>query len=112
MADRAVLKERDILLVSDECGDIASHNSDGHGLYWRDTRFLSLYELKVAGTKPALLSSAGEHNFMNNLQFANSALVDEGGVQLLPARSALGVTDLFKMACKSESGSSITILFR
>jgi glycogen debranching enzyme len=84
--DRTVLKENQIFLVSDEQGDIASHNSDGHGLYWRDTRFLSLYELTIDGMRPTLLSSAGEHNFMNNFQFANPAFTTDDGV-LVPARS-------------------------
>jgi glycogen debranching enzyme len=79
MVEFNVLKEHQIFLVSDEAGDIASHNSDGQGLYWRDTRFLSLYELKIEGFLPTLLSAAGEHNFMNNLQFANAAFVSNDG---------------------------------
>jgi glycogen debranching enzyme len=78
LPERTVLKESEIYLVSDDSGEIASHNSDGHGLYWRDTRFLSLYELSIEGTKLSLLSSVGEHNFMNNFQFANAALVADG----------------------------------
>jgi glycogen debranching enzyme len=82
LVERTVLKENEIYLVSDDNGDIASHNSEGHGLYWRDTRFLSLYELRLAGTKPSLLSSIGEHNFMNNFQFANAAFVARDDVDI------------------------------
>jgi glycogen debranching enzyme len=84
--ERAVLKENEIYLVSDEGGDISAQNADGHGLYWRDTRFLSRYELTVAGARPTLLSAAGEFNFMNNLQFANEALESADGKQV-PVRS-------------------------
>ncbi len=42
MLERIVLKEHQMFLVSDGNGDIESHNVDGHGLYWQDTRFLSL----------------------------------------------------------------------
>ena len=86
MLERTVLKENEIFLVSDECGDIAAHNVDGQGLYWRDTRFLSLYELTVDGGRPQLLSAAGEHNFMTNLQFANAGFVTAEG-RAVPART-------------------------
>src|SRR5215210_853585 len=86
MLDRHVLKEHQMFLVSDACGDIAARNVDGQGLYWRDTRFLSLYELRLDAGPPQLLSSAGEHNFMTTLQFANPAFETSEG-QVVPARS-------------------------
>jgi glycogen debranching enzyme len=84
VSERFVLKEGEVYLVSDSNGDIASRNSEGHGLYWRDTRFLSLYELRIDGTTPTLLSAAGEHSFMNNLQFANAQLTTRDGRELGP----------------------------
>ncbi|MDP8923234.1 MAG: amylo-alpha-1,6-glucosidase [Chloroflexota bacterium] len=86
MLDRPVLKEHQMFLVSDARGDIAAHNVDGQGLYWRDTRFLSLYELRLGTGQPQLLSSAGEHNFMTTLQFANPAFTTIDGHEV-PARS-------------------------
>jgi glycogen debranching enzyme len=86
LRERTVLKESEIYLVSDENGDISAQNAEGHGLYWRDTRYLSRYELELEGTRPVLLSTAGEFNFMNNLQFANEALESLDG-QPVPARS-------------------------
>ncbi len=85
--DRTVLKEGQLYLVADHAGDISSLNGDGHGLYYRDTRHLSLFEMELSGTRLALLSSAGELNFMSNLQLANETLVDEDGVVVAPARS-------------------------
>lgn len=71
-----------MFLVCDSTGDIAAHNVDGQGLYWHDTRFLSLFELSMDPNRPHLLSASGEHNFMMTLQFANLAFqtVDGRGV--------------------------------
>ena len=84
MIERTVLKEHQMFLVSDANGDIASHNVDGQGLYWRDTRFLSVYDLTIEGGRPQLLSSSGEHNFMTNLQFANVAFRTADGRDVPP----------------------------
>lgn len=73
MIERSVLKEGQVFLVCGADGNIAEPNHDGQGLYWRDTRFLSRFEVDIAGLDPGLLSSAGEHSFMTNLQLANAA---------------------------------------
>src|SRR4051812_10950963 len=73
-----------MFLVSNGNGDIAAHNIDGQGLYWQDTRFLSLYELSFGGWRPQLLSSSGEHNFMTTLQFANVAFQTSDGRDIRP----------------------------
>ena len=73
--ERSVLKEGPIFLVADQAGDVKALNLDGQGLYYRDTRFLSLFELSILGTRLTLLSAAGELNFMSNLQFANDTLL-------------------------------------
>src|SRR5215212_10351830 len=82
--DRIVLKEHQMFLVCDENGDIAAHNVDGHGLYWHDTRFLSLFELSLDAGRPQVLSSSGEHNFMMTLQFANQAFQASNGKNVRP----------------------------
>ena len=84
MLDRIVLKEHQMFLVCDGNGDIAAHNIDGHGLYWHDTRFLSLFELSLDAGRPQLLSAAGEHNFMMTLQFANQAFQTADGKDVRP----------------------------
>src|SRR5919199_986348 len=77
--ERSVLKEGQIYLVADRAGDVKVLNVEGHGLYFRDTRHLSLFEMDISGTRLALLSASGELNFMSNLQFANDALVGPSG---------------------------------
>jgi glycogen debranching enzyme len=77
--ERTVLKEGQIFLVADRAGDIKLLNLEGHGLYYRDMRHLSLFELDITGTRLILLSAAGELNFMSNLQFANDTLIGQSG---------------------------------
>jgi glycogen debranching enzyme len=78
MLDRVVLKENEIFAVTDRQGNIRREAVDGQGLYYRDTRFLSVYELEIEDVPLQLLSSAGELNFMSNFQFGNlpSVLAD------------------------------------
>ena len=89
MLDRIVLKEHQMFLVCDGDGNIAAHNVDGHGLYWHDTRFLSLFELSLDAGRPQLLSSSGEHNFMMTLQFANPAFKAADGRDVRPRTLSL-----------------------
>jgi len=85
--ERAVLKEGQIFLVTDRAGDIKALNLEGHGLYYRDTRHLSLFEMDISGTRLSLLSAAGELNFMSNLQFANDTLLGQNGEVLAEPRT-------------------------
>src|SRR4029450_5675340 len=85
--ERSVLKEGQIFLVTDRGGDIKALNLEGHGLYFRDTRHLSLFEMDITGTRLTLLSAAGELNFMSNLQFANDTLLGESGAVPPEART-------------------------
>src|SRR5918912_3972148 len=77
--DRTVLKEGQLYLVADRAGDVVSLNAEGHGLYFQDTRHLSLFEMDLSGTRLVLLSATGELNCMSNLQFANDALLGSAG---------------------------------
>src|SRR5207237_8219167 len=77
--ERTVFKEGQIFLVADRSGDVKLLNLEGHGLYFRDTRHLSLFEMDIMGTRLTLLSAAGELNFMSNLQFANDTLLGSNG---------------------------------
>jgi glycogen debranching enzyme len=85
--ERTVLKEGQLYLVADRAGDITALNVEGHGLYFRDTRHLSLFELEVSGTRLVLLSATGELNFMSNLQFANDTLLGSGGEMVAEPRT-------------------------
>jgi glycogen debranching enzyme len=52
-----VLKQGDMFAVFDRFGDIESFGSGELGLYYEDTRFLSLLTLKLGKDRPLLLSS-------------------------------------------------------
>lgn len=69
--NKLVLKENLVFMVSREDGDISPTDQEGFGLYYKDTRYLSLLELQVNGYTPVLLTSSGEFNFMGNIQSAN-----------------------------------------
>lgn len=69
---RTVLKENEVFLVCDVSGDIHAHSMEGQGLYFRDTRFLSMYQMSIEGMGISLLSAAGDQSFMGTLQFANN----------------------------------------
>lgn len=69
--DRLVLKENLVFMVSREDGDVQANNQDGFGMYYKDTRYLSVLELSINGYNPALLTSSGEFNFMGNIQSSN-----------------------------------------
>src|SRR5713226_1829156 len=71
MLDRLVLKENEIFAVTDREGNISARAADGQGLYFRDTRFLSVFEFAIDDIPLQLLSSAGELNFMSNFQLGN-----------------------------------------
>ena len=77
-----VLKEGDIFIVTDEYGNIPENTP--LGLYYHDTRYLSLLNLEVNGADPELLQSTSAQNFMSNLQFANTLFHLDDGTMVLP----------------------------
>ncbi len=85
MTETLTIKEDDIFLVSDRLGDIPADGGLAVGLFYRDTRYLSLYELSINGQRPVVLTSSAEHNFMANLQFATPRLDLPDGRVVLPA---------------------------
>jgi glycogen debranching enzyme len=84
MTETLTVKENDIFLVSDPLGDIPADGGLAVGLFYRDTRYLSLYEFSINGKRPVVLTSSAEHNFMSNLQFANPRLDLLDGRVVLP----------------------------
>jgi glycogen debranching enzyme len=52
------LKHGDAFAVLDTYGDFGTVPDTAEGLFYRDTRYLSYYELRIEGKRPLLLSSA------------------------------------------------------
>lgn len=50
--------------VSDALGDAAPETELGHGLYWKDTRFLSRLALRIDRERPTLLGSQARKSYL------------------------------------------------
>jgi glycogen debranching enzyme len=64
-------KEGDMFLYSDQEGNLSA-GALGMGLYYRDTRFLSHYEMRIQGLQPVLLSSSAERAYMSYVDLTNA----------------------------------------
>jgi len=73
--DATLIKERDVFLLTDIEGNAPLGNSNGFGLYLRDTRFLSGYELAIAGLRPTVLLSSTRSRFMSAQVLTNPNIV-------------------------------------
>jgi glycogen debranching enzyme len=66
MLDQLVTREGDLFQVSDRRGDIAP-GERACGLFYKDTRYLSRFELLVNGQKPGLLSADASQNYIQSV---------------------------------------------
>jgi glycogen debranching enzyme len=74
-------KEGETFLYANQEGNLIA-GALGMGLYYRDTRFLSHYELRVAGLPPVLLSSSAERAYMSYVDLTNPDLWEEGRIEV------------------------------
>jgi glycogen debranching enzyme len=72
------IKEGETFLYSDIAGNLDDRHEYGHGLYHRDTRFLSHFRMKVSGRDPVLLSSSSERAYMSYVDLTNPELFTNG----------------------------------
>lgn len=87
-----VLKYGDSFAVFDPHGDIVPAEGSEHGLFHEGTRFLSRFELLLAGRQPLLLSSGiSEDNAVFSADLTNPDVVREGRVLV-----ARGLLHLFR----------------
>jgi glycogen debranching enzyme len=85
LEERVILKEDDIFVVSELTGDITARDEAGMGLYRADTRFLSLYELRLNGQSPILLNCSVDRAYVATFQLVNPALYS--GETCIPRQS-------------------------
>ncbi|HZU90833.1 MAG TPA: glycogen debranching N-terminal domain-containing protein, partial [Stellaceae bacterium] len=77
------LKHGHTFAVFDRRGDIVAARGSSDGLYHRDTRFLSWFELRLNGVAPLLLSSnVQEDNAVLSVDLANPDQMADGGMVL------------------------------
>jgi glycogen debranching enzyme len=70
------VKEGETFVYSGPGGNLDDRHEHGHGLYHRDTRFLSHYVMKLSGRSPVLLSSSWERDYMSYVDLTNPDLLD------------------------------------
>lgn len=79
-------KEGDLLLYTNDLGQIPGGENSELGLYYRDTRYLSRLELLVGGRLPVLLSSTAESGYGATIELTNLESRTADG-RLLPQAS-------------------------
>jgi len=72
------VKEGETFLYSDLAGDLDDRREHGHGLYHRDTRFLSHLRMRLSSRDPVLLSSSSERSYMSYADLTNPELYTDG----------------------------------
>lgn len=70
--DYHLIKEGDLFLLTDQAGNIIKNEDIQYGLYAKDTRFLSSYELFINNIKPLVLSSGDEEDSINKIYLTNA----------------------------------------
>ncbi len=79
LRDVQVVKDGPTFFMSDDFGDAPRGNHAALGLYHRDTRFLSLFELAVNEIKPILLHSSTERNYSQVIELSLPVPVEVDG---------------------------------
>jgi glycogen debranching enzyme len=71
-----VLNYCDTFGIFDRLGDIVPGGKEVHGLYYKDTRFISKLQLLVNGSRPTLLNSTiEEENEVLSVDLTNSEII-------------------------------------
>ena len=89
-ADALVLKDGDHFLLCGQSGDVPLRPGHGLGLYWRDCRFLSGYELALEGEAPIALSSTAARGYETLHDLASPEIADARGRRAI-AKNAIAI---------------------
>jgi len=79
---RLVIKESELFLYSDEEGHLPAAENSPLGLYFRDTRYLSRFEMTIGGKAPVLLSSTADRDYACSVEFTNLETRAIGGARI------------------------------
>ncbi len=80
--DALVIRERDIFLLTDPSGRVPRGNTNGYGLYYHDTRYLSAYDLSLSGGRLMVLLATAELGFSSEHVMTNFRMKDARGRDL------------------------------
>lgn len=89
IADAVVAKNGDLFFLTDPAGIVPLGGNHGFGLYYHDCRYLSGYDLKLAGVNPMCLVSTAEQGYMAAFQLTNPDVRMYGGA--LIRKEGIGV---------------------
>src|SRR6184192_917739 len=81
------VKEGETFLYSDTNGNLDDRKDYGLGLYHRDVRFLSHFQMKLSGRHPVLLSSSSERAYLAHVDLTNPDLYSDEGELLAPQQT-------------------------
>ena len=71
IADAVVLKNENLFFLTDPDGIVPKAGDHGFGLYYHDCRYLSGYEMEIAGAKPLCLVSTAADGYLAAFQLTN-----------------------------------------
>ncbi|MFC4769342.1 glycogen debranching N-terminal domain-containing protein [Effusibacillus consociatus] len=77
-----VIKEDDLFLLTDSSGNIHEGDEQGLGLFTKDTRFLSQFEVSVKNLEMILLSSNAAENYIGTIRLTNKEKVENGEIKV------------------------------
>ncbi|SEN31380.1 amylo-alpha-1,6-glucosidase [Lihuaxuella thermophila] len=77
-----VIKEDDLFLLTDPTGNIRENDEQVLGLFTKDTRFLSRFEVAVENLDIILLSSHAAENYIGTIRLTNKEKIENGEVKV------------------------------
>ena len=80
ISDALITREQDQFLLTDAAGNVPPANKRGLGLYSRDTRHLSVYELRINDGQPLVLLSTADSGFSQEQVLGNHRMEQDGVV--------------------------------
>jgi glycogen debranching enzyme len=78
ISDAVVIKDGELYLVCGRDGGVPIEGRHGLGLYFRDCRFASGYEIRLADTALEPLAASGEDGFRSIFQLTNPRIEEDG----------------------------------
>jgi glycogen debranching enzyme len=80
ISDALIVREGHNFLLTDGTGNVPADNGRGLGLYGHDTRYLSVYDLKLQGEAPVYLLSTADSGFGEQQVMGNHRFLQDGRV--------------------------------
>ncbi len=80
------IKEGEYFLYTYEDGEMRAGNQAGLGLYYRDTRYLSVWETRIEGCRPMLLTASADEDYLSYIHLCNPD-IEEAGKVVVPQNS-------------------------